>query len=293
MFLGKRKRLLALLIVAAATLSVAGAGEALIRPALRTIGAPPPGLPAQAVILPIPNGERVSGWFVEGRPHAGAILLLHGVRADRRAMLSRAEFLHRQGYAILLIDLPGHGESAAQHITFGLHEAEGVRAALRFLQQALPSEKIGVIGVSLGAASLVLSRPDPQPSAIILESMYPTIAEAVSDRIRLRLGAVGASLAPLLLWQLPLRLGISPDELRPIAALPALRAPLLIMAGSNDRHTTLAETQKLYDAANPPRELWVVEGAAHVNLHAFAGAAYEAKVSAFFAEHLRQTRTRR
>jgi len=43
---------------------------------------------------------------------------------------------------------------------------------------------VGVIGVSLGAASLVLAKPDPAPSAVVLESMYPTIEEAVSNRLR-------------------------------------------------------------------------------------------------------------
>jgi len=51
------------------------------------------------------------------------VLLLHGVRADRREMLGRARFLNRLGYGILLIDLPAHGESPDDHITFGAREA--------------------------------------------------------------------------------------------------------------------------------------------------------------------------
>jgi pimeloyl-ACP methyl ester carboxylesterase len=127
-----------------------------------------------------------------------------------------ARFLRRQGYAVLLIDLPGQGASTASAVTFGLREADGVRAALNELRRRVPGKRIGVIGVSLGAASLVLCHNCGRVDAIVLESMYPTIEDAVADRLRMRIGALGGPLSVLLLWQSPLRLGIHPDELRPI-----------------------------------------------------------------------------
>ncbi|HEX2010705.1 MAG TPA: alpha/beta hydrolase, partial [Roseateles sp.] len=154
-----------------------------------------------------------------------------------------------------------------------------------------PGERVAVIGVSLGAASLVLARSQPAPSAVVLEAMYPTIEEAVAARLRLHLGqhlqAWAAPLAPLLLWQLPLTAGIAPERLRPIEALPALQAPVLLVAGALDRHTPLAQTRRLYAAARAPKALWVVDGAAHVDLHEFDRTAYEATVAAFLERHLR------
>lgn len=204
-------------------------------------------------------------------------------------MLGRARSLGRLGYSVLLIDLPGHGESGGSHITFGIAEAQSVGAALRYLHHEFSVERIGVIGVSLGAASLVLSKPDVPLRAVVLESMFPTIREAVSDRLSLYLGSFGESLTPLLRWQLPLRLGISPAELRPIVELPSLHAPRLIVSGSIDRSTTLAETERIYAAASAPKELWVVDRAAHVDLHAFSSEAYEERVSTFLARYLRHT----
>ena len=202
-------------------------------------------------------------------------------------MVGRARFLHDLGYSVLLVDLPAHGESSGDHITYGLAEGQGVAAALTYLSHELPAEKIGVIGVSLGAASLVLSKPSVHLSAVVLESMFPTIREAVADRLNIYLGPFGESLTPLLLWQLPLRLSISPEQLRPIIQISFLHAPLLVAAGSVDRNTTLAETERIYAAAGEPKELWVVDGAAHVDLHAFDSKAYEARVSVFLAKYLR------
>jgi fermentation-respiration switch protein FrsA (DUF1100 family) len=205
-------------------------------------------------------------------------------------MLRRARFLNRAGYATLLIDLPAHGESSGDRVTFGAREAAGVVAALDYMRRELPSERIGVIGVSLGAASTVLAHPKPAPDAVILESMYPTIDEALANRLMMRFGPIGASLAPLLLWQLPFRTGLSAQDLRPIQHLPSLGAPVLIISGAEDKHTTWTETQRIFDAASEPKELWQVTGAAHVDLHAFLPEAYERRVLDFLARHLRDER---
>lgn len=286
--------ILALAAAVAAALAVWGAGEVLSRAHPSDVGAPPPDLAARPMETLTAAGDLVSGWMVPGQPGMGAVLLLHGVRADRRQMLERARFLHRLGYAVLLVDLPAHGASAGQRITYGQREAQGVRAALAYLAQELPAERVGVIGVSLGAASLVLARPaltpPLAPKAVVLESMFPTIEDAVTDRLKVYLGPMGGVLTPLLLWQLPLRLGISADQLRPIEALADLHTPVLIASGAADRLTTLDETRRIHAAAHQPEALWVVDGAAHVDLHAFDPAAYEARVSGFLARHLRAGR---
>jgi uncharacterized protein len=261
-------------------------GTLLTHPAHRSVGPPPDDFHARAIEIHTATGGRVSGWMLPGRPNNGAVLLLHGVRADRRDMVDRARFLNKLGYGILLIDLPAHGESTGERITYGAHEAEGVKVALEFLAQSAPGERIGVVGVSLGAASLVLLKPSPSPSAVVLESMYPTIEEAVSNRLRLYLGAPGEMFAPLLLEQLSIRLGISPAQLHPIEAISALHCPILFISGSIDRHTTPSETKRMFDATAEPKELWVVDGAAHVDLHAFTPQAYEARVGAFLAKYL-------
>ena len=266
--------------------SVLAIGEVLSYPAHRQIGAPPQDLQATPVVIPTVGNEAVAGWFMRGEPDRGAILLLHGVRSDRRQMVGRARFLSKAGYSILLIDLPAHGESAGEHITFGTHEAEGVRAALAYLRHELPNEKIGVIGVSLGAASFVLADASPAPNAVVLESMYPTITNAVEDRLAIRLGPLGKDLSPLLLWQLGLRLGTTPEQLRPIVQIGYLHAPLLIASGAIDQHTPISEAQSIFAAANQPKTLWVVTGAAHVDLYSYSPRSYEARVLSFFAKYL-------
>jgi len=264
---------------------VFGAGEVLSRPAKRVMGQAPPDLHAETVRLLLSPTDSVSGWFARGRGR-GSVLLLHGVRGDRTHMLDRARFLLAEGYSVLLIDLPAHGESSGKRMSFGAQEAAGVTVALRYLQDKLPGEKIGVIAVSLGAASLVLSRPSTPLHAVVLESMYATIADAVADRLAMRLGPVGRYFAPLLLWQLPLRTGVSAKELRPVMAVSDLRAPLLVASGTEDQHTPWPETERIFAAGKQPKELWAVQGAAHGDLYLYDRAAYQARILKFFSMYL-------
>jgi len=264
------------------------AGELLTKPARRTIGSPPPELLAEQVSFTSSTGDSVAGWLVRGTVGFGAVLLVHSYTMDRREMVDRAKFLRRLGYTVLLIDLPSHGESTGSRITFGHAEARGVEGALAYLARTLPGERVGVIGASLGAAAIALARLPYPPSAVVLESVYPTIEEAVANRLKLYLGSFGSVLTPLMIWQLPLRLGVSPEQLRPIAGVTRLAAPLLVISGANDQHTTRNETLRLFEAALEPKELWVVGGAAHVDLHQFDPKPYESRVGAFLARHLRR-----
>lgn len=278
-----RRHLLASISTACglALVAVFGVGELLSEPAPSRVGQAPADLHAESVRIPYGQGSWVAGWFVRGQPGAGSILLLHGVHANRLSMLQRARLLHAQGYATLLIDLPAHGESSGERISFGHLEAAGVNAALAYLRQRTPGNRIGVIGSSLGAASLVLAHPQPNPDAVVLESMFPTITDAIRNRIAARLGPLSVPLTPLLEWQIPLRLHFSSDLLRPINELPSLHTNLLILGGSRDPFTPAKETEHIFLAAPQPKSLWLVSGAVHQDLYDYAPKEYSARVLPF------------
>ena len=272
--------------------AVVGAGFFLSSPAPARIGAAPADLPAESVTFASGSGARPSGWFVAGRPGGGAVVLMHGVRGNRLAMLRRARLLHAEGFSVLLFDFQAHGESAGQRITFGRLEGLDAAAAVAFLRQRLPNERIGAIGSSLGGASALLG-PAPLPvDALVLESVYPDIGSAIANRVRVVLGPiVGAVAARPTAWLfeaiLPPFLGMRPAELRPIDHIGKVTAPVMIAAGTRDTRTTMAETRSMFDRAPEPKLLWAVAGAGHVDLEGYGPEEYRARVVAFLAARLR------
>ena len=264
-------------------------GSMLSAPHRVIIGSPPSNLPAQTVTFRSRLGNTLSGWFISGQAGQGGILLMHGVRSNRREMLERAVFLHQAGYSVLLFDFQAHGESEGEQITFGYLEAQDAEAAFAYLQRRIPGQPIGVIGVSLGGASALLSSVSQTAHALVLEAVYPTFAEAVANRIAIRFGPLGRYLTPLVTWQVEPRLGFNPQWLAPIARISQIKAPVLLVAGSEDRHTLLAESKRLFQQAPEPKAFWAIPGASHQNFHQHVREDYEKRILSFFKTHLKNT----
>ena len=289
--LGKLSILLILLIVVGGLTAIATAwrlGGQFYAPNNYRVGPPPTDLGAEAVTFPSRSGAVLYGWWLPGSNSQAGVVLMHGSGTDRRSMLERARFLKAAGYPVLLFDFQAQGESIGNHVTDGYLEALDARAAVEFMRQR-GMEKVGIIGFSLGAAAAVLGPEGPLPAdAMVLEALYPTIEEATADRIRLRLGDWGGWLYPLFTWQLQPRLGIAPEALRPIDRIAEVKAPILFIAGAEDRHTTLAESERLYAKAVEPKQLWVLPDARHGDFYEHAPDAYRQRVLDFFAGTLPQ-----
>jgi fermentation-respiration switch protein FrsA (DUF1100 family) len=283
--------------VAAVILGAIGVGELLSGAAPTSVdslsGPVSSDFPVESVRIPVGgrSGEAdagVHGWLKRGVQGGGTVLLVHSIRSNRVEMLSRASFLNAEGYGVLLIDLQAHGETPGERITFGARESEDVETSVAYLRKNFPSERIAAIGVSLGAAGIVLAKHALKLDAVVLESLHPTIEEAVENRLRLHLGEFGPALSPLLLSQLSFRLNLTPEELSPIARIGDLNAPLLLISGTDDRHTTVAETERLFAAARQPKALWIIPGGGHFNMHAYAGKEYEDRILDFLGRYLRE-----
>lgn len=267
--------------------AVWGAGSFLSRPAMHSIGALPAHLQGRDVQFESGSGSELRGWLIPGRKGAGAVVLMHGFRGDRRQMLARASFLSEAGYGVLLFDFQAHGESPGKQITIGYLESRDAQDAVEFMKKNNPGEKLGVIGLSMGGAAAILASPALEVEAIVLEAVYPDIERAVANRMERYLGAWARGLGRLLIMQLPLRAGIEKEALRPIDRVGAIKAPKLFIAGAKDQHTKLDESREIFAAASEPKELWVVEAAAHVDVHQMAKEEYERRILDFFEKRLR------
>lgn len=265
------------------------AGE-LSAPAPFTGAAPPEGLDAMPFAVTDVEGRSVRGWQVPAVSSdlggaRGVIVLLHGIRGNRTTMVRRARFLAQARYGAVLVDLHAHGESDGERITLGDQERHSAEAAVLHARATFPSLPIAVIGVSLGGVAAVLASP-LGVDALVLESVYPDIDSAIEHRVEARLGALGAVPAWLLLAQIGPRLGVDRAELRPVERVGDVGCPLFVISGAEDPHTPPAEAQRLFAAALEPKGFWLVEGAAHVDLHAAAPVEYERRVLAFLEASL-------
>jgi pimeloyl-ACP methyl ester carboxylesterase len=262
----------------------------LASPSQSNVGAAPAELGAVDVTFPSASGSQIHAWYSPGRSGDGAVLLLHGVGDDRTAMLARAEFLHRDGFTVLAPDFQGHGESPGEHITFGALESLDAAAGMSFLRSQAPGERIGVIGVSMGGAAALLGPGPLRANAFVLESVYPTIRKAVSNRLAAwfgPLGGVAKWFTSAVINVVGSDAGVSEAELQPIQRIGQINAPLLLLAGTADPYTPLVEAESLYAHAPARKSFWPVIGAGHEDLHDYDPAGYERRVGRFLSVNLR------
>jgi pimeloyl-ACP methyl ester carboxylesterase len=281
---------LALAFVAAAVSVWIAVGRAVSVPRW-PVGAPPADLPADPIAVEGERGIVIRGWTIANDCRCGVVLLLHGSGGQRESMLPRARFLHRAGYGVVLVDMRAHGQSGGAYTTFGGRESRDVRAVIAETRRRFAGQKLGAIGFSLGGAALLLGDAPAEVDALVVEAVYATIEDTARNRVRAGMGAVLAETLPWLLYaQMPWRFGVTRAELRPVERIGALRAPVLVMGGAVDPFTPPDETRRLYDAAPAPKDLWIVPGAHHWDLHRIAARDYESRVLAFLDHHLRQRR---
>lgn len=251
----------------------------------RVIGELPTDLPGTSIALKSKSGSTIAGWHIRAPTCRGVFVLLHGMRGTRISMLRRARLLHSTGFSIVMIDMQAVGESPGEQITLGYLEKHDAKAAVEFARIQHPNEPIGVIGVSLGGAAAVLASP-LRIDALVLESVYPTIDEAIHNRVAEHLGPFSTIPAEILLLQLGPRLGIARSDLRPVDNLPNVGCPVCMLSGTNDLHTTADETRRMFDVTREPKELWMIPGAAHVDLYDISPDLFEQRVLAFLNRHM-------
>jgi fermentation-respiration switch protein FrsA (DUF1100 family) len=274
--------------------AVIAVGLRLSSPAPFAIGQPPSVLPGiETVEIPSASGTRLHGWWVPGSTvGGGTVVLMHGVRGSRLQMVDRARVLNEHGFSTLLFDFQASGESPGQRITFGKLEGLDAAAAVGFARARRPNERVGVIGASLGGAAALLGLKRLKLDAMVLESVYPDINSALSNRLRVNLGRVAGPLltpvlTPAFTLLLPPILGVSPSELRPIDHVADAKVPILIASGAVDTYTPLTEAKELFDRATEPKQFWAVEGAGHFDLEQYDPVQYWKIILPFLDRYLK------
>lgn len=290
------RRLLAVLVLLGGVGGPWVAGSVLTRST--TSDVPDAVAPAQDVRLRSADGLSLAGTYWPGdrsgnRSGAGAaapgLLLLHGNNSSRAVMAGNAAWFARQGYAVLTIDLRGHGESAAAEHSFGLLESRDAWAGYRWLQQRQNGAPVGIVGVSLGGAATLIGDEGPIPApAIVLQAVYPELRRATAHRLRSVLGPVLATaLEPTLSYQSYPRLGVAPGRLSPVTAIAGAHSSFLVIGGLDDVYTPPADTEAMVAAAPKGTQVWWVPDLDHAALSGLESDAYRQQVEQFFDARLR------
>jgi dipeptidyl aminopeptidase/acylaminoacyl peptidase len=240
------------------------------------------------------DGIVLKGWLVKPA-HVGkrspAIILCHGVGANRSDFTELAASLAKRGYFVLQFDFRAHGESGGSRTSLGYHEQKDIIAALQFLKThtEIDPERIGIYGFSLGGASAILAAAKTGAfSALVADSAFTSLRDQAREAITGFYHLPSFPFLHLAVLGYELYFQTRVDAIAPVQVIAAIApTPILIIAGEGDALISADNGRKLFAAAKEPKQLWVIMGADHGGKLSAAGDEYEKRMGEFFDLNLK------
>ncbi|MBM3994779.1 MAG: alpha/beta hydrolase [Planctomycetes bacterium] len=234
------------------------------------------------------DGITLHGWCVEPMSPRASVVLFHGMRLNRSALLDRVEFLCDAGYRCVLFDHRAHGQSGGHLTSFGYHERHDVAAVAELVARYWPNQPRAALGNSMGAAALCFAGNVAHLfAAVVLESMYHDLDSAFRHRVGRGMPGWFAHFRRGIRCFTEYRLGMSIHEVSPAEHVVNLAPqPVLLLTGSNDPHAPPHEVRAIADRIPHCSEFHVIDGAGHHGLCEHGGDPYRDLILGFLAKHL-------
>jgi hypothetical protein len=178
------------------------------------------------------DGAHLDGWLVPvidakrvldekdsiiGR-HYPAVVLVHDFGGSREQMLPLVAPLHRAGIVVLGMNLRGTASLSSEAQTFGIKEAQDVKAAVEMLRRRpyVDPNRIALVGLGTGAnACMLAARSDPSIEVMVLAAPVDGFDQAFTNRV----GSNHAWLPPLrnlFRWTFQVMYGVDTSDLNRI-----------------------------------------------------------------------------
>ena len=219
------------------------------------------GLEYEPVEIRAADGTELFAWFLpaRGKPSA-TVLYLHGNAENISTQFANVAWLPARGYNVLALDYRGYGGSAGSPTFAGVQL--DIDAAMRALlaRPDVDAQRIIVFGQSLGAALAVhYVAHSPYRSsvrAVVLDSPFSDYRGIVREKL------AGFFLTWPFQWIA--RMTVENDY-SPTASIEGIAPiPVLFIHGDDDLVVPPHHSQRLYERAREPKELWVLPDTGHI-----------------------------
>jgi uncharacterized protein len=215
--------------------------------------------------LVTPDGERLVLWYAAPAPGKPTILYLHGNAGEIGDRPLRFKAYQTAGYGVAYLSYRGFGGSTGTISEPGLI-TDALTAYDWLLPRVTGPGQIALVGESLGTGVAVQLAAQRPVGAVALEAPYTPTADIAARSY----------------WWLPVRL-LMLDQFRSIDHIRSVTAPLLVTHGDADVLIPIDYGQRLFAAANDPKEFIVAKGLGHDAL--FEPSTWAGEL-AFFARHI-------
>ncbi|RSD25603.1 alpha/beta hydrolase [Mesobacillus subterraneus] len=236
------------------------------------------------------DGLKLKAHFLKN-PHSNgqAVILAHGYKGNSEQMPGITKFYYDQGFDVLKPDARGHGLSEGDYIGYGWHDREDYVKWSQYLVKATEAENIFLHGFSMGAATVLMASGEKLPEqvkGIIADSAYTTVLEELTHQLKYMYGLPAFPVMQVTSMITNIRAGYTFNEASAIDSVMKNELPLLIIHGDQDDLVPTEMGQRIFEAANSDKELWIVPGAGHTEAYTIAEEEYQERLKAFWSKSL-------
>jgi fermentation-respiration switch protein FrsA (DUF1100 family) len=208
--------------------------------------------PGNDVALDTPDGLKLHGRFIV-RPYAYFTLyFLHGSSGNLASRARLMSYLSNVGANVFAIDYRGYGQSTGAPSEAGLYC--DAQAGYAWLIKQVPAHTVVVLGEGLGAGPACELGAAQPVGALVLVSAFTSLPELAATRYP---------------W-LPTRWVVR-SRFDNLAKLPQVSVPKLIAHSRADERVPFSMGERLFAAANEPKQSLWLDGAKHAEVYATSG----------------------
>lgn len=240
------------------------------------------------------DGLTLAGWLIKpdrSGKKTPAIIICHGLGANKSDFTDLAVSLARRGYLVLTFDFRAHGDSEGSRSSLGYHEKNDVIAALHYLASRPEADqgRIGIFGFSLGGSTAILAAAETRKfRAVAVDSAFTSLRDQARQAITGFYHLPAFPFVNLSVLGYELYFQTTVKSIDPESVIGAIApAPVLIIAGEGDDMIPAENGRRLYRAAREPKELWIIPVGGHGGTVAAAGNEYSKRIADFFDKYLK------
>ena len=219
------------------------------------------GLAYEEVRFKTRDGLGLYGWFLPAKGRAlGTVLQLHGNAENISTHFASLAWMPARGINVFIFDYRGYGGSEGEPTLEGVQiDIDAAMDAL-LARSDVDKDRIVMYGQSLGgalAAYYVAHSPRrDQLRALVLESAFSGYVHIVREKMADHWFTWPFQWLPQFTVD---------DRFSPLPTMGKISPlPLLVLHGDQDAVVPVQEGRRLYEAAQEPKQLWIIPGAGHI-----------------------------
>jgi len=217
-------------------------------------------------------------------------ILAHGLGHSREQMVPYARIFMSLGYEVLLPDARAFGDSEGHTIGYGwLDRLDYQRWIAMALEQLGPDTEIVLMGISMGAATVMVTSGEPMPDnvkAIVEDSGYADLYDEAKFRISHKFHLPASLIMPMANHLARSSAGYAFSDGEILQQVQKGGLPILMIHGSHDQTVPVRNAHHLYNQLTQTKSLYIDPEAGHVEAVRTHPDRYQAVLSEFLTEQV-------